>query len=212
MEQRVEDLRQQLAEAKLQLEALHQQGAAAPGGVMLPSVNPRALQPGEAPPGFHPKARSQDNPEYPARQPVSDEQVHWRKEFRGYAPQAWTHDTVFANSRELSTGAKWADPKHPPTAELEQRTTFSGDGRAHPLGTALSFEDGVPLNPVGRTGIKGRGLLGKWGPNQAADPIMTRYDPEGGRLQIVVIQRKDTNQVQTTCNLQAHAWSLLPHA
>ena len=23
----------------------------------------------------------------------------------------------------------------------------------------------------------GRGLLGKWGPNHAADPIVTRYDP-----------------------------------
>ncbi|KAG1658468.1 ADP-ribose pyrophosphatase, mitochondrial [Nymphon striatum] len=30
-------------------------------------------------------------------------------------------------------------------------------------------------NPVGRTGISGRGLLGRWGPNHAADPIVTRY-------------------------------------
>ena len=29
-------------------------------------------------------------------------------------------------------------------------------------------------NPVGRTGLKGRGTLGKWGPNHAADPIVTR--------------------------------------
>ena len=29
-------------------------------------------------------------------------------------------------------------------------------------------------NPVGRTGMIGRGLLGKWGPNHAADPIVTR--------------------------------------
>lgn len=31
-------------------------------------------------------------------------------------------------------------------------------------------------NPVGRTGISGRGLLGKWGPNHAADPLVTRYE------------------------------------
>lgn len=29
-------------------------------------------------------------------------------------------------------------------------------------------------NPVGRTGLKGRGTLGKWGPNHAADPVVTR--------------------------------------
>ena len=29
-------------------------------------------------------------------------------------------------------------------------------------------------NPVGRTGIRGRGCLGRWGPNHAADPIVTR--------------------------------------
>ena len=31
-----------------------------------------------------------------------------------------------------------------------------------------------PRNPVGRTGMVGRGLLGRWGPNHAADPIVTR--------------------------------------
>jgi ADP-ribose pyrophosphatase len=38
-----------------------------------------------------------------------------------------------------------------------------------------------------------RGLLGKWGPNHAADPIVTRWHPEQeGVLQMVAIQRKDT--------------------
>lgn len=35
--------------------------------------------------------------------------------------------------------------------------------------------DSRPLNPEGRTGLKGRGVLGKWGPNHAADPIVTRW-------------------------------------
>jgi ADP-ribose pyrophosphatase len=26
---------------------------------------------------------------------------------------------------------------------------------------------GMPRNPVGRTGVSGRGLLGRWGPNHA---------------------------------------------
>jgi len=32
-----------------------------------------------------------------------------------------------------------------------------------------------PINPFGRTGLIGRGLLGRWGPNHAADPIVTKY-------------------------------------
>jgi hypothetical protein len=32
-------------------------------------------------------------------------------------------------------------------------------------------ETKVPLNPVGRTGIYGRGHLGRWGPNHAAGMI-----------------------------------------
>merc|ERR1712110_692119 len=64
----------------------------------------------------------------------------------------------------------------------------------------------VPLNPKGRTGLKGRGVLGRYGPNHAADPIVTRWKthPEGGIihdkvssrpiLQFVAIQRRDTSE------------------
>merc|ERR1719198_1651698 len=52
-----------------------------------------------------------------------------------------------------------------------------------------------PLNPHGRTGMAHRGLLGKWGPNHAADPVVTRWHPtEKGRLQMVAIQRSDVGQ------------------
>ena len=41
--------------------------------------------------------------------------------------------------------------------------------------------------------MHGRGLLGKWGPNHAADPIVTRFDPSRpDQLQVVAIKRKDT--------------------
>jgi ADP-ribose pyrophosphatase len=33
----------------------------------------------------------------------------------------------------------------------------------------------VGSNPHGRTGITGRGLLGRFGPNHAADPVVTRW-------------------------------------
>lgn len=62
------------------------------------------------------------------------------------------------------------------------------------------------MNIRGRTGLKGRGVLGKWGPNHAADPIVTRWKRDGdgkvvkdaasGKpiLQFVSIQRGDTKE------------------
>ena len=62
------------------------------------------------------------------------------------------------------------------------------------------------MNIRGRTGLKGRGVLGKWGPNHAADPIVTRWkrndngdvvtsDRTGKKVaQFVSIQRRDTKE------------------
>ena len=33
---------------------------------------------------------------------------------------------------------------------------------------------GIPLNPRGRTGIVGRGVLQRWGPNHVGNAIVTR--------------------------------------
>ena len=59
----------------------------------------------------------------------------------------------------------------------------------------------VCRNPIGRTGMKGRGLLGRWGPNHAVDPIVSRWQRDakgekvmlGGKpvLEFVAIKRKD---------------------
>lgn len=46
------------------------------------------------------------------------------------------------------------------------RTTFHDN---------YEIRDKYPLNVAGRTGIAGRGLLGRWGVNHAADPIVTRW-------------------------------------
>ncbi len=44
---------------------------------------------------------------------------------------------------------------------------------------------GRPLNIRGRTGLKGRGVLGRYGPNHAADPIVTRWtrNPDSGEIE-----------------------------
>ena len=51
-----------------------------------------------------------------------------------------------------------------------------------------------PLNPWRRTGLVGRGLLGKFGPNHAADPIVVRFNPAIMQLEFVAVKRCDTGQ------------------
>ena len=56
-------------------------------------------------------------------------------------------------------------------------------------------------NPIGRTGLAGRGKLGRFGPNHAADPIVTRWErDESGEvitidgkpvLEFVAVKRED---------------------
>lgn len=55
-------------------------------------------------------------------------------------------------------------------------------------------EYGYPLNPMGRTGLRGRGMLDKWGPTPAADPILTRNNPDTGIVEVLLIQRGATGE------------------
>ena len=80
-------------------------------------------------------------------------------------------------------------------AELKSRETFEVSSNS--MADVMYDDFGCPLNPRGRTGMCGRGLLGKWGPNHAADPIVTRFnphDPTRKQLQMVAIRRKDTGE------------------
>lgn len=125
--------------------------------------------------------------------------VSWGKKCeRGYQP---VH-CLLAKKDEPLNLARFKDPddltgRIVPMPNLADRSTYeTGSGTLK----ELLFKDGIdalpgltyPLNPVGRTGTYGRGLLWKWGPNHAADPIVTRKNPDTGKLQLVVIKRQDT--------------------
>jgi ADP-ribose pyrophosphatase len=134
--------------------------------------------------GWHVKARFEKPPEYPVRFPVPDEYVLWETDFPGYEPPYYVSPVVLKNDSSTNP-AGWADPEDITTVELPAES-FSG---------SLNFDTaGRPLNPVGRTGIAGRGLLGKWGPNYAADPIITRFNRHTGKLEMLAIQRRDNGQ------------------
>ena len=131
----------------------------------------------------HVNARSEYHPEYRGkRKKVEDEQVAWSVPWDDYdrdCPEL-TAKVVFENGRQLYTGDKWADPPNAQElrAELESRLTYENGGKIFFGG------DGRPLNPRGRTGLRGRGLFGQWGPNHAADPIVTRLEPLTGTMQV----------------------------
>ena len=93
---------------------------------------------------------------------------------------------------------EWADDVDPSSINFKERfknTNFYN----------FDFDIyGKPVNPVGPCGIKGRGVLGKWGPNTAADPLVTRWKRDESNnivtengykvLQFVAIKRKDNGE------------------
>ena len=130
----------------------------------------------------HTAARSQANPQYPPRFLVPDYYVSWTRKFLGYTPTRFTAGPVLANAKP----GGWAD------LDFCEITTNVWAARRSFEGPIVIGTDGRPRNPRGRTGMCERGLLGKWGPNHAADPIVTRFHPITGQLQVVAILRKDT--------------------
>lgn len=142
--------------------------------------------------GPHEQARSENNPHYRGKRfPVKDDQVSWSVTWEEYKPESFTSQGVLDNGRDQPKGMKWADPPDPKLSyapHMEKRLSFENGG------VILFDTDGYPLNPRGRTGLLGRGLLGAWGPNHAADPIVTRREPLTGTIQVLAIKRNDTGE------------------
>jgi ADP-ribose pyrophosphatase len=135
-------------------------------------------------PAPHIKARREKATGYPDRFPVPDHLVGWETAYPEYDPPYYVSPVVLENDCSRNPNG-WADPEEPSPAEMPTES-FCGVLRSDARGRAL--------NPAGRTGLAGRGLLGKWGPNYAADPIITRVNRREGRLELLAIQRRDNGQ------------------
>ena len=112
------------------------------------------------------------------------------------------HDSlsVKRNARGLPSGEGWADPEDMPGEEvMQKRKTWRRVSHVAwilvPLNEANVQQDakGLPVNPYKHLVLHGRGDLGLFGPNHAADPIITRDgskdEPEHVRY-VLVIKRK----------------------
>lgn len=136
------------------------------------------------------------------RTQVKDEDLGWNKDLQDYEPRIFTADSV----RKDKTGNKpfWADydigDENLNKASWNDYDKLDGskiDRRSYECKYKLGFihSTQVPLNPRGRTGLRGRGALGRWGPNHAADPIVTRWQPGGENiLEFIAIKRRDTGE------------------
>lgn len=93
----------------------------------------------------------------------------------------------------LAHADTWADPVHVPPAVLRRRRVWK-HGRLVAMEDELDFDSNdKPLNPYPEysNGRIGRGKLGKWGPNHAADPLLTRTGVKDGTFQVLVVYRGD---------------------
>jgi len=137
---------------------------------------------------LHVHAR-EDNPLYPPRLEVPDEKVSWSMPW-DYGPVVFCSELVTANARDSSSAHRWADPEEPQliAKELRERITVIGN-MVRTLEEAVAFDSaGRPRNPCGRTGLRGQGLLGRWGPNHTADILVTTKDALTGRPLMLTVQ------------------------
>ncbi|XP_057361225.1 transient receptor potential cation channel subfamily M member 2 isoform X9 [Manis pentadactyla] len=102
------------------------------------------------------------------RFPVPNEKVPWETEFLIYEP--------------LFYSAEWTDkgPADPMGGALEPLSGISFNAMDGPVDRrsfhgAYMVRDGLPLNPMGRTGLRGRGHLCCFGPNHTLQPVVTRW-------------------------------------
>ena len=122
-------------------------------------------------------------------------QIDWPEYSRLVKDMTTQH--VLDEDRTVKKGG-WADPHN-----FYKDPNFKRVRRAFLPSIQIDPKSGRPLNPVGRTGMQGRGRLGKWGPNMAADSVVVRELPEKeaaaknrqpGSLEVLMVQRFDTKQ------------------
>lgn len=126
---------------------------------------------------------------------VPDDKVRWEVQWPEYNPVFYTSTAI--------KGQSWADPSIEKCEFKPKWNTLDGNINRKSHFKDYDIVGGFPLNPIGRTGISGRGCLGRWGPNHAADPILTRWKRKTNEevecdeiskkpiLQFVAIQRRD---------------------
>lgn len=129
---------------------------------------------------FHLKIRAERSPSYPPRQRISIDEAPWMLDCESYDPPYYVAPEVLENDRDTKPGG-WADPEK---IDVEGQEWNAGSSK-------YKADDGRPLNPRGRSGIAGRGLLGRWGANVAVAAVVVRTHRDSGFIEILLGGRED---------------------
>lgn len=121
------------------------------------------------------------HPSYPARCDIND--IEYEKECPFY------EDKILDKFVGI-----WADSKNVSEEELKERLSWENNKLVPLKSLNYKFINGKPINKT-RTGIKGRGLLGRYGPNHAADTIVTRINWFKLCIEFIGGIRKDTDNL-----------------
>ncbi|RWS12646.1 protein ced-11-like protein [Dinothrombium tinctorium] len=147
------------------------------------------------------------------RIPVPDKYVPWEVMWIDYDPVAYTKQKSDFNSKleqfvdedilllqelqmdEISSKLpvyKWNCSSTNPAGITIDRTSWcvNEDG----VNILYKLENGIPRNPFGRTGLRGRGALPRWGPNHYVVLVITRWQASkvpiaGGKVLELVVEK-----------------------
>lgn len=97
---------------------------------------------------------------------VPDQFIDWQVEYPEYKPLSCTGESV------LKAANTWADPEDARVIEIPNRSLL-------PNGQLRTNAEGRFLCPLGRTGLTGRLLNGKFGANPCVDVAYTALNEEG---------------------------------
>ena len=129
---------------------------------------------------FHFKIRGARPQSYPPRQRISIDSAQWRFDCPEYSPPYYVSPSVLKNDFIKSSGG-WADPEEYEHMQIDKSNRQKTD------------DTGRSLHPRGRTGISGRGLLGRWGGNPAANAVIIRHASESSSVEMLLGRQKDAN-------------------
>ncbi|CAG9805937.1 unnamed protein product [Chironomus riparius] len=128
---------------------------------------------------------------------VDDERIQWNIDF-DYKPPFYESEGLI--------GKPWADLASDDPNFKPQFNAIDGNVNRVSHTGDYKVVNNLPLNPFGRTGITGRGILGRYGPNHAADPIVSTWKRDRNNeivkhedgypiLRVLCIQRGDTKEI-----------------
>ncbi|KAM9304805.1 transient receptor potential cation channel subfamily M member 2 [Gastrophryne carolinensis] len=120
-------------------------------------------------PPCHVNARNYHYPDaHIVRFPVPDEKVPWEVPFNIYYPSFYTC---------VRKDKRFHDPytDSPETLKKIKYNTTDGAVNRQSCCATYMVQDGLPQNPIGRTGLRGRGNLCWFGPNHAMHLIITQW-------------------------------------